>query len=83
MAVRLHPHAQARLVERGATETEVIDTVQSGKSFPAKFDRTKWRQNFAYNADWKGKHYATKQVEAIASNEAGDWVVITVIVKFF
>lgn len=83
MVVRLHPHAQARLAERGATETEVIATVQSGKSYPAKFGRREFRQTFAYNADWKGKHYATKQVEAIAIKEAGDWMVITVIVKFF
>jgi len=83
MTVRLHPHAQARLIERGATETEVIATVQTGKSIPAKFGRTEFRQTFPYNAEWKGKRYAGKQVAAIAVQDAGDWMVVTVIVKFF
>jgi hypothetical protein len=28
MGVKLHPHAQARLIERGATKAEVIATVE-------------------------------------------------------
>jgi len=39
MTVRFHPHARARLVERGASEAEVIATVEQGESFPAKFGR--------------------------------------------
>jgi hypothetical protein len=37
MTVGLHPHARARLAERGATEAEVIATVEQGEQFPAKF----------------------------------------------
>ena len=40
MSVRLHPHAQARLIERGATEEEVIATVVGGDTFPAQFGNT-------------------------------------------
>ncbi len=83
MGVKLHPHAQARLVERGATEAEVIATVQSGATFPAQLGRTRFRQNFAFNAEWRGRFYTTKQVEAISVKENEDWLVITVIVKFF
>jgi hypothetical protein len=82
MRITLHPHARARLVERGATEAEVIATVQEGETFPAKFGRTGFRRNFAYNSLWQGKPYATKQVEAIAVEEDG-WLVITVVVRFF
>ena len=82
MKVSLHPHAQARLLERGTTEAEVIATVQEGEAFPAKFGRTGFRRNFAYNGVWRGKHYATKQVEAFAVEEDG-WLVITVMVRFF
>ncbi len=82
MNVTLHPHALARLAERGATEPEVAATVLEGEPFPAKFGRTGFRRNFAYNAVWRGRHYATKQVEAIAVRERG-WLVITVLVKFF
>ena len=46
MTVRLHPHAQARLAERGATEEEAIAAVEGGESFPVKFGRTGFRRNF-------------------------------------
>ena len=82
MKIDLHPHAQARLAERGATEDEVRATVESGECFPAKFGRAGFRRNFAYNDTWRGKPYATKQVEAIAVPEDG-WLVITVLVCFF
>ena len=82
MKITLHPHAQARLAERGATTEEVMATVESGERFPAKFGRTGFRRNFAYNGLWRGKAYATKQVEAIALSEDG-WLVITVLVRFF
>jgi hypothetical protein len=80
--VRLHPHAIGRLYERGTTEVEVIATVRAGESFPAKFGRTGFRRNFAFDGQWRGRYYATKQIEAFAVQEDG-WLVITVIVKFF
>ena len=83
MKVSLHPHAQQRLLERGALESEVIATVQSGERFPAKYNRTGFRRNFPYNQSWRGKIYATKQLEIYAVEESGAWLVITVITKFF
>ncbi len=82
MNIRLHPHARARLEERGTTEEEIIATVESGEQFPAKFGRVGFRRNFVYNASWRGRTFATKQVEAIAVEEEG-WLVITVLVRFF
>ena len=83
MNVRLHPHAQARLNERGATEAEVIATVEHGVTFAAQSGRTGFRCNFPFNAEWNGKFYITKKVEAIAVQEKEYWLVITVIVKYF
>lgn len=83
MIVRLHPHAISRLSERGATEKEVIDTVETGEEFPAKYDRTGFRKNFVFNGKWQNRHYATKQVEAYAIKEKKAWLVITVVVKYF
>jgi hypothetical protein len=82
MTVRLHPHAQARLAERGATEEEVVTTVEQGEQFSAKYGRTGFRRNFVYGGIWQGKTYATKQVQAYAVQEQG-WLVITVVVKYF
>ena len=82
MKTRLHPHALTRLVERGASEDEVIATVEEGENFPAKLGRHGFRRNFEYNAQWRGRFYANKQVEAIAVEENG-WLVITVVVRLF
>ena len=83
MAVTLHPHAQARLSERGATYDEVIETVERGNTIPAKFGRTGFRRDFAGPHLWRGNRFDTKRVEAYAVFEDGRWLVITVIVKFF
>lgn len=80
--VRFHPHALARIEERGTSKEEVELTVQEGEQFPAKFGRTGFRRNFVYEKKWRDKIYQTKQVEAYAVDEEG-WLVITVVVKFF
>ena len=81
--VRLHPHARERLAERGATEGEVRATVLKGKTFPAKFGRTGFRRNFRFDSLWRGKYYAIKQVEAFAVREGEDWLVITVLARYY
>jgi hypothetical protein len=83
MAVRFHPHARERLQERGATEEEVTTAVEAGERFDAKFGRVGFRRNFPFESVWMGRQYATKQVEAYAIQEGGDWLVITAIVKYF
>lgn len=79
----IDPHAGERIVERGATEGEVLATVAEGERFPAKFGRTGFRRNFAFDSVWRGRHYGTKQLEVFAVEEDGRWVVVTVIAKFF
>jgi hypothetical protein len=81
-AVRLHPHARERMLERGATEDEVVATVEGGESSPGRYGRTSFRRNFAYGVQWRGRVYANKQIEALAVEEDG-WLVITVIVRFY
>jgi hypothetical protein len=81
--VHLHPHAQERLAERGATEADVIATVVGGGSSPAKFGRVSFRRHFSFQSHWRGKHYATKQITAFAAPAPDGWLVITVIVKYF
>jgi hypothetical protein len=80
--VTLHPHARARLVERGATEAEVIETVRKGERSAAKYGRTRFRRRFPFNAAWRGRQYAAKEVEAFAVERLG-WLVITVIVRYY
>ncbi|MHB1664737.1 MAG: DUF4258 domain-containing protein [bacterium] len=81
--VKFHTHAKDRLIERGATEKEVIETVEHGEVFPVKFERTGFRKNFTFNSIWQEHFYATKQVEVYAVQEESNWLVITVITKYF
>lgn len=75
MTDRLHPPARARLMERGASESEVVATVEGGERFTAKFGRIGFRRNFAFNGTWRGRRYTSKQVEVHAVEESGDWLV--------
>ncbi len=83
MVVQFHPHARKRMQERGATDDEVQATVERGERFPAKFGRTGFRRNFVFDSQWRGKHYGTKQVEAYAVQKNSDWLVITIITRYF
>jgi len=83
MQVIIHLHARQRLMERGASEDEVVETVLTGEMFPAKFERTAFRKNFSYQSIWNSRNYQTKQIETYCVKENNDWIVITVIVKYF
>ncbi len=67
----------------GATEDEIVATVREGERSPARFGRTVFRRNFPYAATWRGKVYATKQLEVYAVESSDRWLVITLIVTFF
>lgn len=83
MAVLLLPHARERAFERGATEQEVIATVEHGELFPAKLGRTGFRRNFPCAIVRRDRSFRTKQIEAIAVFEDESWLVVTVIVRYF
>ena len=83
MSIRIHPHANERMEERGIKEEEVIKTIEQGERFPVKFGRTGFRHNFTFEGNWRGKKYNTKQVEVYTVQEKEDWVIITVVAKYF
>jgi hypothetical protein len=83
MKVTIHPHAAVRMMERGATTEEVIKAVEIGERFPAKYDRTGFRRNFPFQGLWRGRAYATKQIEAYAVLENQEWIVIRLYQKRF
>lgn len=62
---------------------ELIYKYKWGEIFPAKYGRTGFRRNLSFNGKWRSKHYATKQIEAYAAKEGKDWLVITVVIRYF
>ena len=71
------------MLERGASEDEILAAIIEGERFPAKFGRQGFRRNFQFDSTWRGRRYAMKQIEVLAIWESDDWLVITVIVKYF
>ena len=83
MTIQFHPHAQERMEERGTTEDEVKKTIECGEQFPAKFGRIGFRRNFSFNSKWRGEYYTNKQLEVYAVQKGNDWLVITIITKYY
>jgi hypothetical protein len=81
MSVRLHPHAKERLSERGASEEEIITAMRQAKRSRQSLAAQVFRRNFAFGGLWKGKVYATKQVEVYAVQEGEDWLAITFVTR--
>ena len=61
----------------------MVATVLEGETFQAKFGRTGFRRNFPFDGTWRGKRYATKQVEVYAVREDDGWLVITLVARYF
>jgi hypothetical protein len=53
--VDIDPHARERIIERGATENEVVATISAGERFTAKYGRAGFRRNFAFGGMWRGR----------------------------
>lgn len=76
-------HAREQMLERGASEDEVIEAIRAGERVPAKRGRQGHRKNFQYNRLWGGRIYAIKQVLAIVAEEPDALVVVTVYTFYF
>ncbi len=81
--IRLTKHAREQCVERGATETEVVEAIRKGAHEPAKHGREFCRYNFPFGKKWQDKFYAIKQVASVIKDEVNEIVVITVYTFYF
>lgn len=76
-------HARKQMVERGASEEDVIRAIREGERERGKKDRWMYRLNIEYNASWEGKQYGMKQVAPVVAEEGGKLIVVTVYTFFF
>jgi len=76
-------HAREKMLDRGATESEVEITIRMGGCEPVRKGRWMFRKNFSYSRSWRGNHYAIKQVAPIVVEEDDRMVVVTVFVYYF
>jgi hypothetical protein len=81
--IRLTGHAHAQLGFRGATEADVVAAIRTSPWQPAELGRLECRNDFAFNAEWNRRWYATRQVRPIFVDEPGETVLVTVYVYYF
>ena len=55
------------MVDRGATEDEVVKAIEEGSSEPSRGGRMLFRKNIAFNNKWRGKQYSVKQVAPVVT----------------
>lgn len=76
-------HASQQLQFRGTTEAEVIEAILTVPWQVAENGRMECRKDYAFDAVWNRRYYATKQVRPIFVEEANQIVVVTVYVYYF
>ena len=81
--IQISGHATQQLQFRGATEAEVSEAILTAPWHPAENGRMECRKDYAFDAVWNQRHFATKQVRPIFVEEANEIVVVTVYVYYF
>jgi hypothetical protein len=81
--IRLSGHARDQAAHRGASAVDIEEAIRSQQWRPAEGGRLECRKEFAFNAEWNSRHYATRQVRPIFIEEADEIVVVTVYVYYF
>jgi hypothetical protein len=76
-------HALERMEERGASRHEVRTAIREGKSSDARHGRMEFTYTFPYEDEWNGTYYEKKELMVYAANDGGDWIVVTVISRYY
>lgn len=82
MNIRIEPHTLQRANERGASESEIIDTLETGFVIPAKTGRLGRGKIYTLNAARNSKFYKEKKVEVYYVLENENIITVTVYVFY-
>ena len=81
--IKLSDHAKSYCIDRGFSENEVVEAIQSGNWRAADRGRFECRKEFPYKMKWNGNYYETKAVKPIFVDEDHEIVVVTVYTFFY
>ena len=82
LEIRIAHHALERAGERGATEEEIRDVVNSGLSIPARYGRLARAKVYEFKQERHGKYYEQKRLEVVYAVEEETAVLVTVYVFY-
>jgi len=83
--IRLSIHALGYTERRGFTPAEVEQAIRESAWQPADRgeDRQECRMEFAFNAQWNGRFYTTKQIRPIFVETEDEILVVTVYAYYY
>jgi hypothetical protein len=76
-------HALERMEERGTSRHEVRTTIREGEASDARHGRTEFTCTFPFEDEWNGTYYENKELTVYAADDGGDWIVVTVISRYY
>jgi hypothetical protein len=82
MRIQIDPHTLERAVERGTSEEEIKDVVDTGVLIPAKHNRLGKAKVYDFRQTRHGKYFQQKRVEVIYAIEKDAAVTVTVYVFY-
>jgi hypothetical protein len=82
MKIKIELHTLKRASERGASEAEIIEVIESGNEIDSKNNRLAKEKVFGFNSTWNKKKYEQKKVEVIYVIENDVIVTVTVYVFY-
>jgi len=82
MRIQIDQHTLERAEERGTTEEEITDVIESGFEIPAKHGRIGKAKVYQFKKERHGRKYEQKRVEVFYVKEEELFVTVTVYVFY-
>ena len=82
MDIQIDPHTLERAEQRGASEEEIRDVIETGFLIPAKYRRVGKAKISEFNREWRGQYYQQKRVEVFYTIAGSSIVTVTVYVFY-
>ncbi len=82
MEIRIDPHTLRRAEERGASEEEIKDVINTGFPISGKYGRMGKAKVYDFKQKRHGKYYEQKRVEVFYTIEGDAIITVTVYVFY-
>ncbi|GFP25404.1 hypothetical protein HKBW3S43_01623 [Candidatus Hakubella thermalkaliphila] len=82
MEIQIDPHTLERAEERGTSEKEIVDVVNTGFSIPAKYGRVGKAKIYDFEQRRYNKYYKQKRVEVFYIVEGNAIITVTIYVFY-
>ena len=82
MAIQIDPHTLERAQERGTSEQDIKDVIETGFDIPAKYERMGKAKIYNFKQKRHGKYYEQKRIEVFYSIEEDSIVTVTAYVFY-